>query len=168
MKHAPTFFCAVLLGILWLPGCKPAPPAPVKGGVSVALDYPVLLIGQATVDVRDSEEQLISVSVSSGLNLLERLVVDSKGRMFDVTRSTLVAGSTPSWLDMGTSPRAHYVELRERRNCSWAAIQSAVLDQVRSPRSVWENNPKAVQRVKAVRNVEELIALSRETWTWAE
>ncbi len=133
----------------------------------MAVSYPVLLIGQASLDVRDSERDLVSVSGSSGLNLVERRLLDAQGRLFEITSAELTADAKPLWLDMGTSPRPHYVVLRELPRPAWSQIQDLVLEQVRSDRGLWQNNPRAVARVQSLHSVEELMAASREAWNWA-
>jgi hypothetical protein len=134
--------------------------------VSAALSYPVLLIGQGSLDVRDSEEQLISITGASSLNLMERVILDSSGRLFSVVRATPEKGSTPLWRDMGTSPRRFAVTVSEQRKPSWMAVQELLLEQVKAPNSTWKGDPRAVAKVRSLRTVEEAIAASRESWSW--
>src|SRR5262245_31765888 len=141
--------------------------APKQAGVSTALVYPVLLIGQSSLDVRDSEDALVSIPGASSLNLVERLLLDSQGRLFKVTRATVVEGPASIMLDMGTSRRRFFVEVAEQSRPSWPRIQELVLEQVRSRSSVWAGDERAVIRVRALRNVSELIEASRESWNWA-
>ena len=141
--------------------------APKNPGVSVALHYPVVLIGQSSVDVRDSEAELTSIRGASSLNLNERVIVDSQSRLFDAIRASPVAGQRSILWDMGTSARRYYVELGPQRRASWPEIQSLVLEQVRSPTGTWNADPRAVARVRALRSVEELIEASRESWRWS-
>lgn len=83
---------AALLSLLSFVGCKPNASVPKQAGVSTALVYPVLLIGQSSLNVRDSEDALVSIPGASSLNLVERLLLDSEGRLFKVTRATVVEG----------------------------------------------------------------------------
>jgi len=156
---------AALLSLLPLTGCTPKSSAPAPG-VSVPLAYPVLLIGQRSLDVRDSEEELISIRGASSLNLMERVLLDSEGRLFAVARAEPAAGAKPILLDMGTSPRRHAVEIRERPKPSFAEIRSLVLEQVSDPASVWAGDPRAVEKVRSLSSVGELIEACREAWNW--
>jgi len=157
---------AALLSLLSLLGCKPTAAVPKQAGVSTALVYPALLIGQSSLDVRDSEDALISVPGASSLNLVERLLLDSEGRLFKVTRATVVEGSQSIMLDMGTGRRRYFVQVAEQRRPSWPQIQELVLEQVRSRSSIWAGDERAVARVRALRGVGELIEASRESWNW--
>jgi hypothetical protein len=157
---------AALLSLLAFFGCKPNAPVPRQVGVSTALVYPVLLIGQSSLDVRDSEDALVSIPGASSLNLVERLLLDSQGRLFKVTRATVVDGPKSILLDMGTSSRRYFVELSEQSRPSWPKIQELVLEQMHSRSSVWAGNERAVARVRALRGIGELIEASRESWNW--
>lgn len=159
---------ATLLSLLPFQGCKPAPKEAKEAGVSVSLVYPVILIGQSTVDVRDSEEALVSVNGTSSLSLQERVILDSDGRLFTVVRVTEIGKHKPFFIDLGTSTRRFFVEVKESRKPSWDTIIKLVLDEVKSPASVWEGNERAVSRVKSLTTLEDLIAACRETWTWAQ
>lgn len=159
-----------LLSLLPLTGCKPAPQPPAVAGVSIELRYPVLLIGQKTFDRRDSEAALINVPGASGLNLVERVILDSDGRLFEVVSARAEAGSKPVLLDLGTSPRRHEVVLRERRKPSLEALQQLVLAEIHAPHSIWADDPestaRAEARIRSLRTVEELIASCGEHWKW--
>lgn len=159
-----------LLSLLPLKGCKPAPPPPAVAGVSIALRYPVLLIGQKTFDVRESEAELINVPGASGLNLIERVILDSDGRLFEVVSARPEAGSKPVLLDMGTSPRRHEVVLRERQRPSFEQLQKLALAEIHAPHSYWSDEPgyaaKAEAKIRSLRTVEELIAACGEYWNW--
>jgi hypothetical protein len=147
-------FTAALISLLSLAGCKPRSSAPEVSGVSVKLAYPVLLIGQSSVDVRDSEQALISITGASSLNLNERSVLDSQGRLYKVKRAAPVGGQgSPMW-SMGTKSRLYYVEVAEQARPSWVQIQGLVLEQI----------PRAP--VREFRDLRELIEASRASWNW--
>lgn len=156
-----------LFSFLSLLGCKPDTVAPERAGVSAALSYPVLLVGQSSLDVRDSEEALTSIPGASSLNLNERLILDSQGRLFQVTRAVPVAGQKSVLLDMGTSARRFFVEVSDRGRPAWPKIQELVLDQVRSPGGIWGGDERAIRRVRALRDPGALIEACREAWNWA-
>lgn len=159
-----------LFSLLLLKGCKPAPPPPAVAGVSIGLRYPVLLIGQNTFDVRDSEAELVNVPGASSLNLVERVILDSDGRLFEVVGARVEAGSKPVLLDMGTSRRRHEVVLRELRKPSFEKLQKLILAEVHAPHSYWSDEPgyaeKAEAKIRSLRTVEELIAACGEYWNW--
>lgn len=167
-----TFFrcLAALFSLLPLKGCKQAPPPPVAG-VSIALRYPVLLIGQRTFDVRDSEASLINVPGASSLNLYERVVLDSDGRLFEVVSAVPVTGSKPFFLDMGTGSRLFEVALREKKKPGFSGIQELALTQIHAPNSIWSDDPeataKAVAKIRSLSSAEELIAACGEYWNWS-
>lgn len=162
-------FLAALLSLLPLKGCKPAPPPPVAG-VSIALRYPVLLIGQKTFDVRDSDAALIDVPGASSLSLSERVILDSDGRLFEVVSARPEKGSKPFFLDMGTSSRRFEVVLREKKKPTFSKIQELALVQINAANSIWWDDPeaaaKAVAEIRSLRTVEEMIASCREYWNW--
>ena len=157
---------AALLSLAVLPGCGNDDAAPKEAGVSVALRYPVLLIGQSSLDVRDSQQALIAIRGASSLNPVERVILDSDGRLFKVKRGAPIAGQRSILWDMGTSDRLYYLELAEQRRPSWPAVQELVIEQLRSPTSTWRGDERAIARVRAMRDVRELIEASRESWNW--
>jgi hypothetical protein len=158
---------ALLISLLSLTGCKSRSAPPAAPGVSAKLAYPVLLIGQASLDVCDSENGLVSQRGASSLNLNERRVLDSQGRLYRVKRAEPIAGQrSPMW-SMGTDARLYFVEVAEQARPSWAQIQELVLEQVLSPSSTWNGDARAVARVREFRGVGELIESSRESWNWA-
>ena len=163
-------FLATVLSLFSLKGCKPAPPPPAVAGVSIALRYPVLLIGQRTFDVRDSEASLINIPGASSLNLYERVLLDSDGRLFEVVSARPEAGSKSILLDMGTGPRRFEVVLREKRKPSFETVQELALAAIHAPNSIWSDDPgytaKAEAAIRSVKSIEELIASCREYWNW--
>jgi hypothetical protein len=161
---------ATVLSLFSLKGCKPAPSPPAVAGVSIALRYPVLLIGQKTFDLRDSEASLINVPGASSLNLSERVLLDSDGRLFEVVSAHPESGSKPILLNMGTGQRRFEVVLREKTKPSFEAIQELALAEIHAPNSIWSDDPEAMAKaeaqIRSFRNVEELIASCGEPWNW--
>ncbi|HET7096798.1 MAG TPA: hypothetical protein VFJ68_05355 [Casimicrobiaceae bacterium] len=153
---------AMLIGC----GGDDAAAAPKEAGVSIALRYPVLLIGQSSLDVRDSEQALTSIRGASSLNLNERGILDSDGRLFKVKRAVPIAGQRSILWDMGTSSRRFYVEVREERRPSWPQIQDLVVAQLQSPADASAGMKRAHERVRAMRGVPQPIEASREAWSW--
>lgn len=132
-----------LLSLLALKGCKPAPTPPLSVGVSHKLAYPVLLIGQKSLDVRDSD-----------------------GRLFEVTRAESEPGSKSIWLDWGTGPRRFGIEVGERRKPDLATIRDLLLEQVKAENSIWNGDPKAVAQVESINSVAGAIEACRTSWEW--
>ena len=152
-----------------LTGCS----SPVKKvysepGTSASLNYPVLLVGQNTVDVRDDMKTLVSTSLSSGLNFVERKIVDSSGAIFEVKSATPVGEEKPWWSDMGTSQRSHFLELHKTKGSGLAEAKRLILEQVQSERSSWRADTKAVARVKSYKTMTELIEACRRSWEWSQ
>jgi hypothetical protein len=158
---------AAVLSLLTAVGCKPSePPAPTKAGVSAPLAYPVLLIGQGTLDVCDSEARLTNIRGASSLNLNERVILDSDGHLFAVKGAVPIAGQGSIMLDMGTSDRLYAVTVEDKGVLPWADVQALVLAEVRNPRGSWAGDERAVRRVQALPTVKALIEAARESSTW--
>jgi hypothetical protein len=132
----------------------------------MTLQYPVLLIGQASLDVRDSEKALTSIRGASSLNLNERVILDSTGRLFTVTRAVPIAGQGSVMWDMGTSARLYAVTVEGKGDVPWRDVQNLVLAEVNKPASAWAGDPRAVRRVKALDDARSLIEACRESGTW--
>jgi hypothetical protein len=149
-----------------LTGCRPAPIAPTEPGTSLPLQYPVLLVGQSDLTVRNDEASLTRTTGASSLNFTERQIIDSAGVIYQIKRATAVGKTKGVWQDMGTSARHVYLELDRKGPAQLDRIQRLVLDQVESPGSVWHGSAKAVERVRGFGNVPELIDGCRSTWEW--
>ena len=157
---------AALVSLLSTFGCRASEPLPTTAGVSLRLQYPVLLIGQASLDVRDSEDALISIQGASSLNLNERTILDSAGHLFKVTRAIPIAGQTPVMLDMGTSARQYAVTVEDTGKPAWRDVQALVPAEVNHPTRGFAGDPRAVRRAQSFTDVRSLIEGCRETWSW--
>lgn len=158
---------SALLSLFSFKGCKPAsPPAAVTPGVSIEMTFPVVLIGQGSLDVKDSVGDVIGIHGSSGINLIERIVLDSDGRLFDIVDAIQEPGGKPWFLDMGTSVRRYEVILREKPRTKFPKIRELFLEQVNAPNSYWSGNPKAVAKVESLQTVAEAIEACRTPWEW--
>ena len=96
-----------MISLLSLFGCRSRQEAPTRAGVSASLTYPVLLIGQGGLDVRDSEAALTTFRGASSLNLNERQILDADGRLFPVTSAEPIAGQ--GWMGSSTARNASTV-----------------------------------------------------------
>jgi hypothetical protein len=149
-----------------LTGCRPKQEVPTAPGTSKPLAYPVVLIGQNDVTVRDNLPALTSASMASGMNFLERKIVDSAGAIYEVKKAKALGKASAWYLDMGTSKESYYLELQSVRPAGLDVIKRLVLEQVESPRSVWAGDPKAVARVREFAGLEDLITGCRTSWDW--
>ncbi len=103
-----------------LTGCakKPEPqapaPPPEKPGVSIPLHYPVLLIGERDLQVKDDEASLITTSVASGgIYYGDYVFLDSSGVEYAAKNATAF-GRKSAWLDMGTSHFQVFLEIQSK------------------------------------------------------
>ncbi len=155
-----------LLLLLLLAACQPASPPTANPGVSLPLTYPVLLIGQNDLEVRDTEEELITIFGHSSLNLVERVILDSDGRLFEVVDSVPEPGGKSWWQDLGNRSRRYEVTVKERRKQDWPKIRQLLLEQVNSPNSVWSGDARAVAKVESLTSPAEAIEACRTPWEW--
>jgi len=160
-------FRRISLALALLTGCGGSKlSAPSAPGTSVKLTYPVVLIGQGDLGVRDDELALTTAAMASGLNFPERRIVDSTGIIYEVKGAAKVDPSSAWWRDMGTSQEAYFLELEPRRSASLEEIRQLVLEQLASAQGIWQNNANAVARVKGFGSVTDLIAGCRTSWDW--
>jgi hypothetical protein len=162
-----------------LAGCTTRkPPAPVlapdKPGTSVALSYPILMLGTETpaTTVVDTELAFTTTSVSSGRSYTTQKIIDSKGGLYEVKSATPIGEVRSAWLDMGTTPYRVFVEMKLRKTVSVDDARSMVLENVRSPRSQLSRPPerlrKAVEMVQSYRTLDQLIAGCDHQSDWLE
>lgn len=172
MRRSPFRFggwIPAILSLFSLKGCKPAsPPTVVTPGVSIEMAYPVVLIGQGSLDVKDSVDDVIGIHGYSGINLIERVILDSDGRIFEIVESFQEPGRKPWFLDMGTSVRSYEVIVREKKKPEMTKIRELFLEQVNSPRSYWSGDPNAIARVESLGSVTEAIEACRTPWEWMQ
>ncbi len=161
-------FRRICLALTLLTGCRAAKPvAPVAPGTSLTMAYPVVLIGQGNITVRDDEAALTSTTLASGLNFTECKIADSAGAVYAIKAAPVVGPSSAWWRDMGTSQQAHFLEVERHPKSSLEDIKLLLLEQIASPQGVWAGNPNAVAKVKAFKNVPRLIFAARESWDWS-
>ncbi len=139
---------------------------PRKVGTSVELAYPVLLIGQASLDVRESMELLTAVRGHSSLNLNERHILDSQGRLVQVKRAVLLPGQPSILSSMGNRDQLFFLELAELRRPNLERIKKLVSEQVEAPNSIHRDKARAVQEIGKLRDVKEIIKAVREPANW--
>ena len=146
----------VKLGMLFslLTGCKPeVAEVPTKPGVSVAVRYPVVLVGQGRVVVKDNELDLTTTTVASGLNFPEFTLLDSTGARFAIGRVTDFDRKS-TILDMGTTPYRVYLPLKVEGTVGLGEAKRLV---------TWG---KSVPAVASTTSMGELIEACRRSWEW--
>ncbi len=109
----------------FLTGCATKPVEPTKPGVSVPLRYPVVLIGQGRVVVKEDELNLTTTTVASGLNFPEFVVFDSGGAKYSIAKVTEF-GRKSVILDMGTTPYRVFLPLKSEGTLSLAQAKALV------------------------------------------
>ncbi len=145
-----------------LPGCGPQKPA--GPGVSVPLQFPVLLIGQRRVVVKPDEQKLIATSVATGLNFPEFALIDSSGRQFTISQVTEF-GRTSGLLDMGTSQFQVYLHLKPAGQPSLTQLKSLVKQTAIHPETV--QDPEAAAReLDRAASLPQLIEICSTSWRW--
>jgi hypothetical protein len=153
-----------------LTGCAKKPEAqalpPEKPGVSIALHYPVLLIGERDLRVKDDEASLITTSVASGgIYFGDYLILDSSGVEYVATNATAF-GRKSAWLDMGTSHFQVFLELQSKgplalKKAKALALEAAIRPLVDAGGSAqWIEIAKS--KIDAVASYRELIEACRD------
>jgi hypothetical protein len=146
----------VKLGVLLsvLTGCGPKPAeVPAGPGVSVKFNYPVLLVGQGRLVVKDDLLDLTTTTVASGLNFPEFALVDSNGRKYSVERVTDF-GRKSTILDMGTTQYRVFLQLKDEGELSLAAAKALV------------SGGRSIPAVNSTQSLRELIAACSKSWEW--
>jgi hypothetical protein len=113
-----------------LTGCgrkPPSQPPPDKPGVSIALSYPVLLVGERDLKVKNDEASLITTSVAGGGEYYGGYrFIDSAGNEYAARKATPF-GRKSAWRDMGTSPYEVFLELKPKGRISLAKAKADAL-----------------------------------------
>ena len=141
-----------------LSGCSPTKPQPAastpppdKPGVSVALAYPILLLGTdvPNIVVRKNEGEFTTTSVATGFAYPDYWVIDSAGAWYDVKKATPV-GEVPSpWNRMGHVPYRVFVDVKLRKQVTVDEARNMVLVNVRNPRNDFVSVPERLRNTTA-------------------
>jgi hypothetical protein len=113
------------------PAEKPGPP-PEKPGVSLELNYPVVLAGERRLIVEDNQERLITTTVSSGVSFPEYRFIDSGGMEYRVKKVTEF-GRKNAFFDMGTSPFQVFLEMQPKGIISLKKAKALLLEVALKP-----------------------------------
>jgi len=163
----------VVFGLLIpiLTGCVAKPPKspPANPGTSLSLSYPVLLVGDRNLVVRDDENSLITTTVASGLNFPQYSIIDSAGAEYSVVGVTEF-GRKSLFSDMGTRPYQVFLELKRRGTISVADAKALTLKTALEPNGLTSGTAHgeeiARQRIDACQTFAQLIEACRKTWEW--
>jgi hypothetical protein len=134
-----------------------------KPGVSVVLAYPVLLIGERDLKVKDDQSSLITTTgAAGGLYYASYIFIDSAGNQYSA-KSAKAFGQTPSWRDMGTSTFQAFIELTPAEKIELEKAKGMALQAVLKPGDLDGNATEAVRsKIMGTRSFAELIEVSRD------
>jgi len=157
---------SLLTGCAGKPAPAPAPP-PDKPGVSVALSYPVLLIGERDLMVKDDESSLITTSVASGgVYYGDYVFVDSAGIEYMAKKATEF-GRKAAWRDMGTSRFQVFLEMKSKGGIGLENAKALALAAATRP-EVAVTGPDgkeiAAGKIGGAKSFGELIVACRDPW----
>jgi hypothetical protein len=152
---------SLLTGCSWRKEVQPESP-----GVSAVLSYPVLLVGERVLIVKDDEETLIWTSeASGGLYYAGHAFIDAGGTEYAFVKATAF-GRKSVWRDMGTSSYHVYLELKVRGKIRLERAQAMAIRAVATEASVTGRQGKeaAVAKITAAKSFRELIDACRDPW----
>ena len=154
-----------------LSGCAAKPPKapPANPGTSLPLSYPVLLVGDRNLVVKDDENSLITTTVSSGLNFPQYVIIDSGGAEYSVAGVTQF-GRKSLFSDMGTRPFQIFLDLKRQGTISLADAKALTLRTALEPNGLTSGTAHgqeiARQRIESCQTFAQLIEACRKTWEW--
>jgi hypothetical protein len=156
-----------------LTGCGGSKPeAPAGPGTSIQLQYPVLLAGGESSDIRvvDDVVTLTTAKMSAGAVYMNLRILDAGGKLYEVVKETKPDGRSPAWRDLGTSSYRVHLELKRLRDPSLDQAKQVVLEVIQSPRSLWSLYPGGVEiaagKVRAFDTLPALIEGCRGASEW--
>ena len=161
-----------MLGLLIsiLTGCAPKPKAPpANPGTSMPLSYPVLLVSDRNLVVKDDENSLTTTTVASGLNFPEYVIIDSGGAKYAVASVTQF-GRKSLFADMGTSPYKVFLDLKRQGTISVADAKALALNTALQPNGLTSGTDHgeeiARHTIESCQTLAQLIEACRKTWEW--
>jgi len=166
MKSALARLAALVVAFASSGALADKPGSAHRPGTSIPLAFPVLLIGQGSLDVRDSVEALVAVRGHSSLNLVERRILDSRGRLFDVKHAELLASRSSFLLSMGNNDQLFFLDLKELPTPTIAQARRLAIAELRAPNSSYRESRAAVDDVEARQSVPALIEAARDKAGW--
>jgi hypothetical protein len=136
--------------------------------VSVALTYPVMVIDERSVRIKDAEDDLITTSVSSGGNYYPGCVfIDSGGTRYEVSGVWEFGRKSP-WLDMDTSRYQVFLRFESKGPIELARAKQKVLDATLKP---YEDRPDAdvkriaTKKIRGAKTFAELLETSKDNFS---
>ena len=162
----------VVLGLLIsvLTGCAAKPKAPPENpGTSLPLSYPVLLVSDRNLVVKDDENSLTTTTVASGLNFPEYIIVDSGGGKYSVVGVTQF-GRKSLFADMGTGPFRVFLDLKRQGTINVADAKALALKTALQPNGITSGTDHgeeiARHAIGSSQTLAQLIEACRKTWEW--
>lgn len=150
-----------------LTGCaEKSAPSPKAPGVSLRLSYPVLLVGERNLLVKDDERTLITTSVASGgVYYSAYRFIDSASMQYVVKNATAF-GKKSVFFDMGTTPFQVFLDLKPVGKIGLAKARSIVLAAATKPEGAIGPHGKeiATDKVGGAKSIRELIEVGRNPW----
>lgn len=154
------------LGLLFslLTGCATKPAERTGPGVSVELQYPVLLASDRQLLVKDNMSALTTATGASGPNFVEYTLLDSSGALYTIPKATHFGEK--SWLrDLGTSQFQVFLELKAERKPSLEKAKSLV-KQMAFSRGDIQDTKAASRVIEGAGSFPQLIEACRKPWEW--
>ncbi|MEO5923184.1 MAG: hypothetical protein ABIR70_05085 [Bryobacteraceae bacterium] len=142
-----------LLSLLSGCGRPPQEQAPAGPGVSAQLSFPVLLVGQHRLVVKNDELNLTNTTVASGLNFPEFTLIDSNGVKYSITKVTDF-GRPSTFFDMGTTQFRVFLQLKSGGSIG--------LTQARGLLTATVDSLASTQEIQKARTIHELIEACRK------
>jgi hypothetical protein len=151
-----------------LAGCAAKAPVAEKPGVSLALNYPVLLASDRNLLVKDDELNLTTTTVASGVNFPEFKLITADGAVYSIVKVTEF-GKKSTFMDMGTSQFRVFLELKRDPEMTLQTAKAFVLGVALSPNGDVSGERGAAiarKRIDGCKSFAELVEACRKTWEW--
>lgn len=159
----------LLAALMSLVGCSARSAPATAPGVSVELSYPVLLVSDRNLIVKDDEASLTTTTAASGVNFTEYKIIDSSGKKLSVVKVTSF-GKRSEFLDMGTTPFRVFLEVKRESKPSLEDIKELVVKAALAPNGIASGTDHgaeiAKQRIDAGKSLSQVIDACRKTWEW--
>jgi len=152
-----------------LTGCSARSAPATAPGVSLELSYPILLVSDRNLIVKDDEAGLTTTTAASGVNFPEYKIIDSSGKTLSVVKVTSF-GKRSEFVDMGTTPFRVFLQLNRESKLSLEDIKGLVVNAALAPNGIVSGTDHgaeiAKQRIAACKSLSQLIDACRKTWEW--
>ena len=149
-------------------GCSEKLAEPTKEpGMSLELRYPVLLVGERNLIVKNDEASLITTSVANGgVYYASYTFIDSARTEYVVKKATAI-GQKSVWMDMGTSRFKVFLEMKSKGRIGLEQAKAMALAAATTPDvAVTGAHGKeiATSKIGRAKTFSELIEACRDPW----